>query len=69
MRRGASYGLLERHVQHSPVPSLKPPAAVSPEVLQQQRAVGMPSCAAAKQPGANVVERCSSSSKLCFLCR
>ncbi|OEH74498.1 hypothetical protein cyc_03942 [Cyclospora cayetanensis] len=34
MRRGATYGLLERHIQHCPIPSLKPPACISPEAAR-----------------------------------
>ncbi|CDJ57164.1 rhomboid-like protease 5, putative [Eimeria maxima] len=31
VQRAVTYGVLDRHIQHEPIPSLKPPAAVSPE--------------------------------------
>ncbi|KAL8431904.1 hypothetical protein Efla_002741 [Eimeria flavescens] len=34
MQRGATYGPLERHIQHEPMKTLKPPAAVSPEAAR-----------------------------------
>ncbi|KAL8454963.1 hypothetical protein Emag_001216 [Eimeria magna] len=65
MRRGATYALLERHIQHEPMKTLKPPAAISPEGQERVGLLETHFSAAVKLRGDSAGGRCSSSSKRC----